>query len=118
MFSSEDTLSSVFSGGDTLPSMFSQVDIKPYLIVFLSQDIDYSLVNSLDSLTHESQISELSVKQLKIILQKNCINYKGCVEKHELLERVVRLWQAKEEEKVKTATYALMGDIGQFFHAI
>ena len=48
---------------------------------------------------HESQIQKLSVRELKIILQTNCINYKGCVEKHELSERVVRLWHARQEEK-------------------
>ena len=53
----------------------------------------------LTDLKHESQIQELSVRQLKIILQKNCITYKGCVEKHELLERVTRLWHSREEDK-------------------
>ena len=39
------------------------------------------------------------MRQLKLILQRNCINYKGCVEKQELLERVVRLWRARQQEK-------------------
>lgn len=68
------------------------------------------MVTSLEVLTDESQISELSVKQLKLILQKNCINYKGCVEKRELLEKVVRLWQSRKEEKIRQATIAQTGD--------
>ena len=80
---------------------------------YLFQDMDFSAVTSLEALTDESQISELSVKQLKIILQRNCINYKGCVEKRELLEKVVRLWQAREEEKIRQATIAQSGNIGE-----
>ena len=76
------------------------------------------MVTSLEVLTDESEIRELSVKQLKIILQRNCINYKGCVEKHELLERVVRLWHAKEEEKVRVATIANTGDTGTYLSSL
>ena len=41
----------------------------------------------------------LSVKQLKSLLQRSCVNYKGCVEKHELMERVVRLWKDRQSQK-------------------
>lgn len=82
-------------------------------IPLLFQDMDFSAVTSLGALTAESQISELSVKQLKMILQRNCINYKGCVEKRELLEKVVRLWQAREEEKIRQVTIAQSGNIGE-----
>ena len=47
----------------------------------------------------ESQIEELTVKQLKVVLKKNCIDFKGCVEKQELTERVKRLWIAKKKER-------------------
>ena len=57
------------------------------------------MVSDFSDIQHESQLNELSVRQLKIILQRNCINYKGCVEKHELLNRVQRLWDARQEEK-------------------
>ena len=52
-------------------------------------------------LDSESQIDELSIKQLKVILKKNCIDFKGCVEKQELTDRVKRLWLAKIKEKGK-----------------
>ena len=50
-------------------------------------------------LENESQIEELTVKQLKVVLKKNCIDFKGCVEKQELTERVKRLWTARKKEK-------------------
>ena len=54
---------------------------------------------NLGDLEEERQISELSVKQLKIILTRNCLDYKDCVEKQELMDRVKRLWQAREKAK-------------------
>ena len=57
------------------------------------------MVTTLEELDSEEEIKELSVRQIKIILQRNCINYKGCVEKEELLEKVKTLWKAKEEDK-------------------
>ena len=56
-------------------------------------------MSGFSDLQHESQLKELSIKQLKIILQRNCIDYKGCIEKQELLDRVLRLWHARQEEK-------------------
>lgn len=50
-------------------------------------------------LESESQIEELTVKQLKVILKRNCIDFKGCVEKQELTERMKRLWTAKKKQK-------------------
>ena len=50
-------------------------------------------------LESESQIEELTVKQLKVVLKRNCIDFKGCVEKQELTERVKRLWTAKKKQK-------------------
>lgn len=38
------------------------------------------------------ELDQLSVKQLKEILMLNRIDFKGCCEKSELLERVQRLW--------------------------
>lgn len=38
------------------------------------------------------ELESLTVKELKSILVINRIDYKGCCEKHELLERVKRLW--------------------------
>ncbi|XP_055381792.1 myb-like protein X isoform X2 [Condylostylus longicornis] len=57
---------------------------------------DNRFLNLNDFQTKE-EIDELSVKQLKEILMLNRIDYKGCCEKHELLERVHRLWKDLQE---------------------
>lgn len=46
-----------------------------------------------------SDISRLSAKDLKTILTRNCIDYKGCIEKEELREKVMRLWIEVNERK-------------------
>ncbi|KAM8822165.1 E3 ubiquitin-protein ligase rififylin [Synchiropus picturatus] len=48
---------------------------------------------SLSDLSCASDIEDLSVRQLKEILARNFVNYKGCCEKWELMERVSRLYQ-------------------------
>lgn len=46
----------------------------------------------LSDFTSEDELNDLSVKQLKELLTLNRVDYKGCVEKSELLERVIMLW--------------------------
>ncbi|XP_061733814.1 E3 ubiquitin-protein ligase rififylin [Nerophis ophidion] len=48
---------------------------------------------SLSDLTSVDDIEALSVRQLKEILARNFVNFKGCCEKWELMERVTRLFQ-------------------------
>lgn len=48
----------------------------------------------LSDISSKAGLNELSVKQLKEILMLNRVDFKGCCEKQELLERVQRLWQA------------------------
>ncbi|XP_058489178.1 E3 ubiquitin-protein ligase rififylin [Solea solea] len=48
---------------------------------------------SLSDLSCMDDIEALSVRQLKEILARNFVNYKGCCEKWELMERVTRLYQ-------------------------
>ncbi len=67
-------------------------------LIFL-QTVDLASVSTIDELDREEDISLLSVKQLKTILQRNCIDYKGCVEKDELLTKVKTLWRAREEQR-------------------
>ncbi|XP_013888081.1 E3 ubiquitin-protein ligase rififylin [Austrofundulus limnaeus] len=51
---------------------------------------------SLSDLNHVDDIEALSVRQLKEILARNFVNYKGCCEKWELMERVTRLYQDQQ----------------------
>ena len=48
---------------------------------------------SLSDLSAARDIESLSVRQLKEILARNFVNYSGCCEKWELLERVHRLYR-------------------------
>uniref|UniRef100_A0A8C8S6D9 RING-type E3 ubiquitin transferase n=1 Tax=Pelusios castaneus TaxID=367368 RepID=A0A8C8S6D9_9SAUR len=51
---------------------------------------------SLSDLTSVGDIDALTVRQLKEILARNFVNYKGCCEKWELMERVTRLYKEKD----------------------
>lgn len=69
-------------------------------VPFQSTDSDDNLVPgrkaSLSDLRSIGDINALSVRQLKEILARNFVNYKGCCEKWELLERVTRLYKEKD----------------------
>ncbi|XP_071789385.1 E3 ubiquitin-protein ligase RNF34-like isoform X1 [Asterias amurensis] len=56
---------------------------------------------SISDLSKIEDIDDLSVRQLKEILTLNFIDYKGCVERWELEERVKRLYQEREDFKNK-----------------
>lgn len=55
---------------------------------------------SIEDVINPEQISDLSVRQLKLILTRSFIDYKGCCEKHELQDRVLRLWNQKKSQKI------------------
>lgn len=57
------------------------------------------VVFSIDDIQSEEQIQSLSIRQLKLILTRNFVDYKGCVEREELVARVTRLWREKKEFK-------------------
>ena len=56
---------------------------------------------SISDLSKIDDIADLTVRQLKEILVLNFIDYKGCVERWELEERVRRLYSQKEDFKIK-----------------
>ncbi|XP_014906422.1 E3 ubiquitin-protein ligase rififylin isoform X1 [Poecilia latipinna] len=51
---------------------------------------------SLSDLKSVDDIEDLSVRQLKEILARNFVDYKGCCEKWELMERVTRLYHDQQ----------------------
>ncbi|NXK86290.1 RFFL ligase, partial [Formicarius rufipectus] len=69
-------------------------------VPFQSSDSEDNLVQgrkaSLSDLRSVGDINALSVRQLKEILARNFVNYKGCCEKWELMERVTRLYREKD----------------------
>ena len=54
---------------------------------------------SLDDLTTEDDIDNLTVLQLKGILARNFVDYKGCIEKSELISLVRHLFISHQKEK-------------------
>ncbi|XP_032901841.1 E3 ubiquitin-protein ligase rififylin isoform X2 [Amblyraja radiata] len=58
---------------------------------------------SLSDLTSVEDIEGLSVRQLKEILARNFVNYKGCCEKWELMERVTRLYNEQRDLQIHAA---------------
>lgn len=65
---------------------------------------------SLSDLSCVDDIEDLSVRQLKEILARNFVNYKGCCEKWELMERVVRLYQ--DQQNLLAATAENSSEVG------
>ncbi|XP_071999588.1 E3 ubiquitin-protein ligase RNF34 isoform X5 [Engystomops pustulosus] len=54
---------------------------------------------SLSDLSTEEEIEGLTIRQLKEILARNFVNYSGCCEKWELVEKVSRLYRENEENR-------------------
>ncbi|NWS10732.1 RFFL ligase, partial [Pachyramphus minor] len=71
-------------------------------VPFQSTDSEDILVQgrkaSLSDLRSVGDINALSVRQLKEILARNFVTYKGCCEKWELMERVTRLYREKDPQ--------------------
>ncbi|XP_017755290.1 PREDICTED: E3 ubiquitin-protein ligase RNF34 isoform X2 [Eufriesea mexicana] len=55
-----------------------------------------------------SELEHLSVKQLKNLLSTNRVDYKGCIERCELLNKASRLW--KEYEQSRTAEMEILDE--------
>uniref|UniRef100_A0A3B4Z8S2 RING-type E3 ubiquitin transferase n=1 Tax=Stegastes partitus TaxID=144197 RepID=A0A3B4Z8S2_9TELE len=64
---------------------------------------------SLSDLDNEEAIENLSVRQLKEILARNFVNYSGCCEKWELLERVHRLYRENEQNRKSSELLFIYG---------
>ena len=63
---------------------------------------------NVDDIENVEQLKELSVKQLKLILTRNFIDYKGCVEKEELLSKAERLWTDRHENKLQSMSFFII----------
>ena len=56
----------------------------------------------LSEIQNLQDVNELSVKQAKDILAMNRVNFKGVVEKDELLKHVARLWRQEKQAQEGT----------------
>lgn len=89
-----------FWEGSSMPHWEYQLDDNEGIHVYAgptSEPNDYNaqparFIN-LDDFDAVDDLEALSVKQLKEILMLNRVDYKGCCEKQELLDRVQRLWK-------------------------
>jgi hypothetical protein len=55
---------------------------------------------TLADIRSRQDIDTLSIRHLKDILVNNYVDYKGCCERQELVDRVVLLWNDHEKMKV------------------
>lgn len=62
-----------------------------------------SVGKSLSQIQKVEEVEQLSVKELKTILTANFVDFKGCCEKKELLDRVAALWKSKQKTEGKTS---------------
>ncbi|CAL1284289.1 unnamed protein product [Larinioides sclopetarius] len=60
----------------------------------------HKIIN-LDSVNDRNHIFSLTTMQLKVLLTRNFISFRGCCEKSELQEKVCWLWDLKEAAKSK-----------------
>ncbi|XP_075051140.1 E3 ubiquitin-protein ligase rififylin isoform X2 [Mixophyes fleayi] len=67
---------------------------------------------SLSDIGNLDDIESLSVRQLKEILVRNFVNYKGCCEKWELMERVTRLYNDQKDLQQKVSVDEEKGKVG------
>lgn len=56
---------------------------------------------SLSDIHNENNIEDLNIRELKEILAANFVDFKGCVERNELIEKVRRLYRDRQNEKLK-----------------
>jgi len=61
-----------------------------------------SVGKSLSQIQNVEEVEQLSVKELKTILTANFVDFKGCCEKKELLDRVAALWKSKQQTEGKS----------------
>lgn len=54
----------------------------------------------LNDIKNEEEIRKLSVKQLKLLLTRNFVNFKGCVEREELVGKVLLLYNDKKQNDI------------------
>lgn len=58
-----------------------------------------------------SDLEYLTVKQLKHLLFTNCVDYKGCIERRELVDRASRLWQEYKQAQTVAVEELHEGDV-------
>lgn len=65
----------------------------------LSLFVQWSDKVQLSDIKEASELEYLSIKQLKNLLSTNRVDYKGCIERPDLLNKVTRLWQEYNQSR-------------------
>ncbi|XP_031774217.1 E3 ubiquitin-protein ligase RNF34 isoform X2 [Apis florea] len=76
-------------------SKISNIQHSDIIVESSMNPIKLSDINTL------SELECLSVKQLKNLLSINRVDYKGCVERYELLNKASRLWEEYKQSRTK-----------------
>ncbi|KAK1118482.1 hypothetical protein K0M31_015178 [Melipona bicolor] len=76
-------------------SKISNIQHSDILVETSMNPVKLSDINAL------SELERLSVKQLKNLLSTNRVDYKGCIERYELLDRASRLWEEHRQSRTK-----------------
>ncbi|XP_069003243.1 E3 ubiquitin-protein ligase RNF34 isoform X2 [Embiotoca jacksoni] len=114
--SQEDVLSPTDSSGTTSQEhedtpTASLLNLEPTEnMIEVSPATQRRIRASLSDLDNEEAIENLSVRQLKEILARNFVNYSGCCEKWELLERVHRLYRENEQNRKSMENVSITAD--------
>ncbi|KAJ8680247.1 hypothetical protein QAD02_016034 [Eretmocerus hayati] len=79
------------------PVITEQEDVPPIPSVNQTETFTevhrWSGIVKLSDIKELPELEQLSVKQLKDLLRANRVDFKGCVERRELLDRACRLWE-------------------------
>ncbi|KAG9263417.1 E3 ubiquitin-protein ligase RNF34-like isoform X2 [Astyanax mexicanus] len=115
---SVSALSVSASQGET-PSPSNSSGTSQYVCVFVHACVQSSPVvqrrarASLSDLAREEDIEVLTVRQLKEILARNFVNFSGCCEKWELVERVHRLYRESQINRISPVAVAPLGAVDE-----
>lgn len=67
--------------------------------LILSSLFQWSDKVQLSDIKEAAELEYLSIKQLKNLLSTNRVDYKGCIERQDLLNKVSRLWQEYSQSR-------------------
>lgn len=86
----------------TVCTRLQAIFMKPiyaFIVILFSIFPQWSDKVQLSDIKEASELEYLSVKQLKNLLSTNRVDYKGCIERQELLNKVSRLWQEYNQSR-------------------
>lgn len=74
-------------------------NVYAFIVILFSVFSQWSDKVQLMDIKEASELEYLSIKQLKNLLSTNRVDYKGCIERQDLLNKVSRLWQEYNQSR-------------------